>query len=426
MKRLRVLISAHEFSPAQGSECAVGWNISTRLANFHTVTVLCADGAPLWHNSYRDAVIRNFLQHGKIAGLEVVFVPQPPIAIRCAYINRKFMGITRGIGWQLLYYLGLDAWHRAAFLKVAELGLDNFDLMHQLTPISFLRPGYLWTFEKPFFWGPLGGMFKVPSAFANLGGFNSLIFESVRSFNIERQVRSDSFRKIVQKAKRIWTITNDERCIVNAMSEGKAVPMIDTAPPKETVGRVRHYDGTVPLRLCWSGRHEPRKALPLLLYALAALPERQKVFLDVLGQGPETQKWKEMANKLGLTNINWHGRLPYHEALKTMGKSDAFVHTSYREAASMVVLEALGWGMPVICHDACGMAVAVNSTCGIKVPFVNPESSINGFRKALEQLLHNPQKVEQLSKGALRRASELSWDAKVKEILEGYSSLVAS
>jgi hypothetical protein len=29
LSRLRVLVSSHEFSPDQGSECAVGWNIVT-------------------------------------------------------------------------------------------------------------------------------------------------------------------------------------------------------------------------------------------------------------------------------------------------------------------------------------------------------------------------------------------------------------
>ena len=87
----------------------------------------------------------------------------------------------------------------------------------------------------------------------------------------------------------------------------------------------------------------------------------------------------------------------------------------------MVVLEAMGWGLPVICHDACGMAAAVDDSCGIKIPFMNPLQSIKGFRDALEGLLRNPEKVERLSAGALRRASVLSWEAKVKEIARSYS-----
>lgn len=42
MKKLNVLIVAHEFSPSQGSECAVGWNIINNLYKFHNVTVIYA------------------------------------------------------------------------------------------------------------------------------------------------------------------------------------------------------------------------------------------------------------------------------------------------------------------------------------------------------------------------------------------------
>lgn len=39
-KQLNILISAHEMSPYQGSECAEGWNIVKRLGEYHNITVL--------------------------------------------------------------------------------------------------------------------------------------------------------------------------------------------------------------------------------------------------------------------------------------------------------------------------------------------------------------------------------------------------
>lgn len=341
--------------------------------------------------------------------------------LRYARINRRLMGLTRGVWWQALYYVGLDGWHREAFRMAQRLGRENFDVVHQLTPISFLRPGYFWTSDIPFFWGPLGGMYKVPVAFARWSGKKSFLFETVRSVNIERQIRTSRFRGAALKAKKIWTITEDEFRVVNHIATDRAVPMIETAPPVGIVGRAHRYDGTRPLRLCWSGQHEARKALPLLLHALAGLPEAEKLTLDVLGGGPETRNWQHLARKLGLKDIRWFGRLPHQEALQTMGQADVFVLTSIREGTPHVVLESMAWGLPVICHDACGMAVAVDDTCGIKVPLVTPERSIQGFRDAFDRILRDPGLIERLSEGALRRASFLSWDAKVKEIAEAYA-----
>lgn len=418
---MRVLISTHEFSPYQGSECAVGWNIAIHMANYHEVTVLCADGPPLYPNSYRNAYKKFISEHGKISNLNVVFVNQPRKAIRCALLNRRLMSLTKGIGWQGLYYLGLDHWHRKVLEKANTLGI-SFDVVHQLTPISFLRPGYLWTTPTPFFWGPVGGMYKVPMSFRRYGGTKSFLFETLRNINISYQSRNSTLREIVKKARHIWAISDAEfRRIKKIDPDAKVSLMIDTAPPAGISGHVRRYDGREPLKICWSGRHEPRKALPILLRGLAQLPGRHLVHLNILGGGPLTPRWKKMAERLGLNSIlTWHGRLSYDKALQVMGESHVFVHTSFREAASMVVLEALGLGMPVICHDACAMGFAVNDSCGIKVPFVNPKRSIQGFREALEIILDHPRLVEQLSQGALQRAIELSWDSKSREMNEAY------
>lgn len=422
MKRLRVLISTHEFSPYQGSECALGWNIATRIAQYHDVTVLCAEGPANDLTRYREAFSKYSEQHGAISGLTVIFVKQPPATLRYASINRKLMTLTKGFGWTPLFYMGLDAWHREVFSVAMNLGFQNFDIAHQLTPISFIRPGYLWKTNLPFFWGPIGGMYKVPLVFALTGGVKSLLFEMVRSINIELRTLTCSFRRIVKKSKKIWAITPEELRIINHIDPNKSVQMTESAAPSEIVGFVRQYDGNRPLIITWSGTHEPRKALPLLLNALSLLSDNDKkqVLLNVLGEGSETQRWKAIASNLLLDNIKWHGRLPYFDALHVMKNSDIFVHTSFREATSHVILEALAWGIPIVCHDACGMAIAVDDTCGIKVPLIDPQYSINGFCEGIKKLLYNPALITTLSEGALRRSTELSWDAKVKTIAEAY------
>ena len=48
----------------------------------------------------------------------------------------------------------------------------------------------------------------------------------------------------------------------------------------------RNFDHEGPLRLLWSGVFEHRKALHLLLQALAALPSHVKYELHILGRGP--------------------------------------------------------------------------------------------------------------------------------------------
>jgi glycosyltransferase involved in cell wall biosynthesis len=109
-----------------------------------------------------------------------------------------------------------------------------------------------------------------------------------------------------------------------------------------------------------------------------------------------------------------------------MAAADAFVSTSVLEETSLVVLEALSLGLPVVSHDACGMGVAVTETSGIKVPLNSPESSVAGFAAAVKQLAAGGERFRRLSEGALARAEELSWDGKAAAMAETYERVIVS
>ena len=83
-------------------------------------------------------------------------------------------------------------------------------------------------------------------------------------------------------------------------------------------------------------------------------------------------------------------------------------------------------GLPVICHDACGMYYAITGDCGIKVPMINMRKSVDGFADAIKKLAQDPAEVRRLSAGALKRAEELSWDNKVRHIADVYDRVMES
>jgi glycosyltransferase involved in cell wall biosynthesis len=83
-------------------------------------------------------------------------------------------------------------------------------------------------------------------------------------------------------------------------------------------------------------------------------------------------------------------------------------------------MEAMQAGLPVICHDICGFGAVVDDTCGIKVPVKNPEESISGFAKAIDALHKDPAKLQLLSLGAMKKASENEWGRKAEVMNEHY------
>ncbi|MEI8205400.1 MAG: glycosyltransferase family 4 protein [Kiritimatiellales bacterium] len=411
MKRLKVLLCAYGCSPFRGSEPGVGWNISTRLGRYHDVTVFYGDPG-------NDRDVGKFIkENGEISGVEFVFVPHSQWEL----LWLKFSRITV---FSFFYYVGYRLWLYRIYKKAKALhARAPFDLAHHLTIISFREPGFLWKLPIPFFWGPINGADNVPWAYFPMLSLGARARYAVRNImNLFQRHGSFSVRKAAKKASKIWAVTDEDLMMITQQWGVEAEQMTETgAVLLDSEMKPRHYDSGRPLRLVWSGVLEGRKALPLLLFALAELSDRERVCLTVLGDGPEEERWMALAKKLKVNYlINWVGRVPLDEAQKVMGDADVFIFTSIKEASSTVVMEALSFGLLVICHDTCGMKHVIDESCGIKIPLDNPEMSSAMFSSAIQRILDAPELIEKLSGGALARARLFAWDKKADTIAQAY------
>jgi len=416
--RRRVLLSAFAFSPARGSEPGIGWNIGSRLAAFHDVTVLCCPS--LGDENHRREVEEHFQKHGPIPGLDVQYV-DPPLLSRL--FQRPLISFATP-----LYFFGYAAWQRAAFAQAERLHRQRpFDLAHQLTITGFREPGFLWKLGIPFVWGPVAGASDLPWSYFKMLSWRDRFFYAIKNLaNAAHKRMKPRPRRAGRAAKCIFVTTDEDHRLISQRWGFDSHVLLDTGAP-DLQGRVRQYDGRRPLRLVWSGLHVGRKALPLLLAAAAELQRGSAQWpfeLKIIGGGSQSAAWRALSRKLGIDDLlTWSGQIPRQHALEEMREADVLVFTSLQEGTSTVVMEALALGLPVICHDACGMGVAVNDTCGIKVPMNGPDASQSGFAAAIRSLLADPQRVQELSAGALARAQELSWDRKARQIAEVYDAV---
>jgi glycosyltransferase involved in cell wall biosynthesis len=171
------------------------------------------------------------------------------------------------------------------------------------------------------------------------------------------------------------------------------------------------------MRLLWSGNLRPLKALPLLLHALAKIKNEVSFELQVLGEGPCGPQWESLAKRLGISaSIRWRGFLPHGEAVSQYDWADVFVFTSLRDTTGMVLAEALAAGLPIVTLDHQGAADVVTSDCGIRVPVERPSATIDGLAHALKRLAGDQSLLEQLNRGALKRAQKYLWANKGREM----------
>ena len=422
--RLKVLLTAHEISPVVGSECASGWNIITRLGSYHDITVLYAESNQFGTNNYKNQINDYILKNGVIPGIEFYPIPQPLITKKIALFNRKISDQNTSVGLSFLYFLGVKYWEKQVFRVVKKLLIErDYDLVHHFNHISFREPGYLWDINLPFVWGPTSGLSRVPLQYIKGMPLNEIFYNTLRNFlnfaqfNFNRRIRI-----AIKKSRLIYFVTSDDGRFIqrrNIFSEN----LLDMGAYEVNNNAIKHHDSSI-ITILWVGRLYHLKALDILLNAVGSSEILSKnLEIKIIGDGPQKEYYQRLSMDLKLSNINWIGLIPKSEVFREMSNSDLLVHTSIKEAASAVILESISAGLPVICHDSFGMKFAINDTCGIKIPFISRKKSIEGFRLALEKVCSNPNLVDELNKGAIRRAKELSWDSMAKKIASDYFSV---
>jgi len=428
MKRLNVLIIAHEFSPSQGSECAVGWNIVTNLCKYHNLTVIYASTNQFRTSDYENS-IKNYLSTGKaFKELTLIPIPQPKRINFLVKINSLIKPANSSIGFAPFYYVGYKTWQKEAYKEAQKIIIrKKIDIVHQLTSISFREPGFLWKLDIPFVWGPCSGLVKIPLSFYRNLTIAEVMFEMLR--NLSNYLQSNfsyRIRQAIKKAAIIYTVTKDDYIYFNSKTNINIRMMLDVGSYSYPYSIQREKDDVHgPVKLLWVGRLVYTKALDLLLKSLSIDKNmNNQIELRIIGDGPLRSRYEDLVKELQIVNVIWMGNILHDEVFSLMQNSDILIHSSIKEATSAVILEALTFGLPVICHDAFGMSHAINETCGIKIPLESPNKSIVGFYKAINQCVQNRELIDKLKGGAFNRSKELSWKNMAGSIANDYNNII--
>ncbi len=407
--RPRLLLLAYACSPFHGSEKATGWNRAVQSARFCDTWVICEQ------REFGPDIARYLEQHGPIPGLH----------FSCVAKTRFQLALERVPG---LYYVAYNLWHRNAYRRALRLHEKlRFDLVHQANFCGYREPGYLWRLDAPFVWGPIGGTQNYPWRFLGEAGVGGAISEALRNVLNRLQLRlSLRVRRAARRAAAVLVANTTVRRDVERALGIKTTTVIETGLSGRAGGSRRLPDDGRPLRILWSGLIEPRKALSLLIKALAGLPADARYELRILGQGPQRQRCERLARALGIEpHCAWLGWAPREQAMTQYDWADVFVFTSLRDTTGTVVCEALGAGLPIVCLDHQGVGDLVDNSCGIKIPVTTPREVIAGLRGALLKLARNRNLGRQLGQGAVRRARQCEWSYLAERTIDVYREVLS-
>jgi glycosyltransferase involved in cell wall biosynthesis len=107
-----------------------------------------------------------------------------------------------------------------------------------------------------------------------------------------------------------------------------------------------------------------------------------------------------------------------------MASCDVFALTSLLDGTSCVLNEAIGVGLPVICHRACGFADLVDETCGILIPPASPAKSAAAFADAIARLALDGNLYQKLCDGARARVVHIGAAQRARQMLAVYERVL--
>jgi glycosyltransferase involved in cell wall biosynthesis len=407
-RKLNVLISAYACGPNWGSEIGMGWNWIIHLSEYCQLTVIT-------ESDFKKDIEET------LPTLNLKYIPN------FYYIDIGSKG--RELFWKqgsFRFYHYYNKWQFKAFDLAREIiKTHRFDLIHQLNMIGFREPGYLWKISNiPFVWGPVGGYNQFPISFLPMLDTKNILYYVLK--NVINNIQIIALKRPKNAASRadlVFASTKESMNNLKKISRNMPSLMNETGCKNEL--EVISKKTADVLRIIWVGKLQGLKALPIALYSLSKIKTQIRFRLTIIGDGPDEINLKKIAMKLGISQYcSWQGKVSNQDVINSMRENDVLLFTSLKEGTPHVVMEAIENGLPVICHDACGHGASITSQCGIKIPMKNLKSSISDFSNALYRIAQDPELLNELSKGAHKRANELTWNSKAQKMFERYTQLI--
>jgi glycosyltransferase involved in cell wall biosynthesis len=311
---MRILFCNYEYPPLGGGGGVVMAALARELARRHTVTVLTSRAMGLPAESF-DAGVR---------------------VVRAPVFFRRELAVANVAS--MLAYVPMAALRGLRLRRSGEFDVINTHFVVPSGPVGDL----------------LGRLYRIPNVLSVHGGDlydPSKRISPHRIAWLRRPIayllrRADALvgqsRNTLQNVEQIYGVERDT----------KLIPLGIDRPPQ--VAAASRADFGIPedaFVMVTVGRLVARKATVRLVEALAAA-QRPNAHLLIVGDGPDTDAVRRAAADAGLTGrVHLLGNVTDTRKYQALGAADIFVSATQHEGFGLVFLEAMAYGLPVVCYD---------------------------------------------------------------------------
>jgi glycosyltransferase involved in cell wall biosynthesis len=313
---MRILFCNYEYPPLGGGGGVVMAALARQLARRHEVTVLTSRAGDL-RAEERDGGVR---------------------VLRVPVFFRKELAVAN--------FPSMAAYLPTGFLRSLRFGRNEFDVINT----HFVVPT-----------GPLGHALArwqgIPNVLSVHGGD---LFDPSKgsSPHLHAPLRT-AVRWMLRAADDVVGQSRDTvRHVADLYGVRRPVELIplgiDRPPPTSAASRQDLGLPSDAFVMITIGRMVARKATTQLIdmFAASNIPNAHLV---IVGDGPDAAAVDKRASELGVRNrVHMLGQVSEAEKFAALSVSDAFVTASQHEGFGLVFLEAMAFGLPVLCYDRGG------------------------------------------------------------------------
>lgn len=415
----RTLVIAEAANPEWTSVPLIGWKLSqalAKVADVHLVTQV----------RNREAILRAGLTEGR----DFSVIDNERFAAPLWQFSSMFGGKV-GKGWTLLtafsslYYYSFESevWNQFS----ARLKAREFDIVHRITPVSPTSQSIiakrLHDLGIPFIIGPLNGGVPWPKHFISRQHAEWEWLSHVRAlYKLMPGYRSTRRYSAAIIAGSRYTLGDLPR-----WAHDKCVYIPENGADLDQLSVPRRRSVNHPLRAAFVGRLVPYKGADILLEAAAEFLRNGQLELHIIGDGPQRALLHEIVQQLGVRSaVRFHGWMPHKAVQDTLSSCDFLALPSVREFGGGVVVESMALGITPVVADYAGPSELVDGNTGIRVPFTDQRSLVEGMRRAIGEIIRTPGQLDRLGAAARERIKErLTWEAKAKQIMAVYDAVRA-
>ncbi len=403
---MKILLLAYACEPNRGSEPGIGWKWALQLAKDPRKEVFV-----LTRKNNQDVIDTYWSQNKKPTNLQFYYTDLGRIGI---WAKHHGMPVN-------MYY---DLWLKKASEYAKEINKDiHFDVAHHITFGVFRGASLLYKLGIPYVLGPVGGGEYTPVKLLALYSFWGRSKELLRKIVNKIALYNPFLDKTFQHAVLILSKTEDTKQLLNKWNEKVEVKLelgLLHINPSDTKRNDNEF--------LFVGRFLEWKGLFLVLEAFKQYSKYiQKSHLTLIGNGEMQSYIQQYCRKEKLDNkvtiLPW---MPQKQLAHYYCTSTALIFPSLHDSSGNVVLEALSYGLPVICLDCGGPA----SVKGKDLTQLTVGTKDKGYNEVVDsivkkiQLLQDKRLFQKESEASLMRAKDFLWDNTVDELYDRIELLI--